>query len=342
MPSDEESEGMTWKEVTAIRDAHVGKQEKEKAEWQAKQDEMIKLITARSKRNVDDEPHYNWLEPDADEPEAWAGSIDVSKYKFMEDDHLKHENDKYYKKMGDSLEEVSDEDDDPFYYVPVNEMDPQKLTERWKIFNKTDNYGNHLIGDNYYALLNGLNYNKTTLDKILEDIIDSKVVPGKEDLIPDAFPDYEDLDYQTEVKRKRRSVGNSNRNDLPIYNLAKVVFRHFEANKEGIKLARNAIKLAGAVNDALASSSKVNPDKVKVMKATVDVTKALDNEFNFVDVIIANNEVLSKALEEARATAKKIDTLYKAASANIITSMKQGPVAFRINDKLEVSTEKDS
>ena len=88
----------------------------------------------------------------------------------MEDDHLKHENDKYYKKIGDSLEEVSDEDDDPFYYVPVNEMDPQKLTKRWKIFNKTDDYGNHLIGDNYYALVNGsmLNYNKTNLDKILE------------------------------------------------------------------------------------------------------------------------------------------------------------------------------
>ena len=140
MPSDEESEGMTWEEVTAIRDAHVAKQEKEKAEWQAKQDEMMKLITARSKRNVDDEPHYNWLEPDADEPEAWAGSIDVSKYKFVEDDHLKHENDKYYKKMGYSLEEVSDKDDDPFYYVPVNEMDPQKLRKRWKIFNKTDDY----------------------------------------------------------------------------------------------------------------------------------------------------------------------------------------------------------
>ena len=52
MPSDEESEGMTWEEVTAIRDAHVAKQEKEKAEWQAKQDEMRKLIKARSKRNV--------------------------------------------------------------------------------------------------------------------------------------------------------------------------------------------------------------------------------------------------------------------------------------------------
>ena len=44
---------------------------------------MMKLITASSKRNVDNEPHYNRLEPDADEAEAWAGSIDVSKYKFV-------------------------------------------------------------------------------------------------------------------------------------------------------------------------------------------------------------------------------------------------------------------
>ena len=141
---------MTWEEITAIRDAHVARQEKEKANWEAKQDEMMKLIAARSKRSTDDESSYNWLEPDGDKPQAWAGSIYISKYKFVADDHLKHENDKYYKKMGDSLEEVSDEDDDPFYYVPVNEMDPQKLTEGWKIFKKTDGYGNYLIGDNYY------------------------------------------------------------------------------------------------------------------------------------------------------------------------------------------------
>ena len=189
-------------------------------------------------------------------------------------------------------------------------------------------------------LLNGtmLNYNKTILDKILEDIIDSKVIPGKEDLIPDLYPDYENLGHQTEVKRKRRLV----RNALPIFNLAKAVFRHFEANKEGIELARNALKLAGTVNDALASSREVNPDKGKVMKATVEVMKALDNEFRFVDTIIANNEALGKALEEARATGQNINTLYKAASAHIITCMKQGPVAFWIDDQLEVPTEKDS
>ena len=45
MPSDDESEGMTWEEVTAIRDAHVAKHEKEKAECQTKQDEMMKLMT---------------------------------------------------------------------------------------------------------------------------------------------------------------------------------------------------------------------------------------------------------------------------------------------------------
>ena len=144
-----------------------------------------------------------------------------------------------------------------------------------------------------------LNYNKTTLDKILEDIIDSKVIPGKEDLIPDPYPDYENLGYQTEVKRKRRSVANSNPIALPISNLAEAVFRHFEANKEGIELARNAIKLAGAVNDALVSLREVNPDKIKVMKAAVEVTKPLDNEFHFVDAIITNKKALSKALEEA-------------------------------------------
>ena len=78
----------------------------------------------------------------------------------------------------------------------------------------------------------------------------------------------------------------------------------------------------------------MNPDKIKVKKATVEVTKALDNKFCFLDAIIANNEVLSKSLEEVRATSQNIDTLYKAASANIITSMKQGPVAFWIDDKL--------
>ena len=100
---------MTWNHNTAVRDAHLAKQKKEKADWEAKQEEMMKIIEARSKRSTDDEASYNWLEPDGDEPQAWAGSIDISKYKFVEDDHLKHENDKYYKKIGDSLEEVSDE-----------------------------------------------------------------------------------------------------------------------------------------------------------------------------------------------------------------------------------------
>ena len=35
---------------------------------------------------------------------------------------------------------------------------------------------------------------------------------------------------------------------LLIYKVAKAVFRHFEANKEGIELARAAIETAGAIN----------------------------------------------------------------------------------------------
>ena len=177
-----------------------------------------------------------------------------------------------------------------------------------------------------------MNYNKTTLNKILEDLIDSKV-PGEEDLIPEAFPDYEDLNYLKELKRKKRSVVNSNPNVFPISNIAKAVFRHFKANKEGIELARSAIKLAGVINDALVSSREVTPDKIKVIRAAVNVTGALDKEFCFVDTVIANNKVLSKALKEVRETGKDIDALYAAANADVITNMRRGPVSFWIDDK---------
>ena len=98
MPPDDKQEGMTWDDITAIRDAHIARQEKEKADWEAKQEEMMKIIKAQNKRSTDDESSYNWLEPDGDEPQAWAGSIDISKYMFVDDDLLKIENDKYYKK----------------------------------------------------------------------------------------------------------------------------------------------------------------------------------------------------------------------------------------------------
>ena len=50
----DESEGMTWEEVTAIRDAHVAKQGKEKAEWQAKQaywiDDELEVPTEKNSK----------------------------------------------------------------------------------------------------------------------------------------------------------------------------------------------------------------------------------------------------------------------------------------------------
>ena len=150
-------------------------------------------------------------------PPGWfsdkVGLGDTTRYKFVEDDHVNvHDNDKYYWKMIDSAQGDSAEDKEAVlnsYYSPLNELDGEELTKRWTILNKTDAAGNHIISDNYYSLSNGstLNYNKDTMDRILEDIIDSKV-PGEKDLIPEAFPDYEDLNALNEVRRLKRSVAN--------------------------------------------------------------------------------------------------------------------------------------
>ena len=78
--------------------------------------------------------------------------------------------------------------------------------------------GIYLISDNYFSLSNAstLNYNKETLDRVIEDLIDSKI-PHERDLIPDQFPDYEDLNSLDEVKRKKRSLSSG----LEIYDLYK-------------------------------------------------------------------------------------------------------------------------
>ena len=113
---------------------------------------------------------------------------DTTKYKFIEDDHVDvHDNDKYYLKtieseqgnLGKNRKAVLDS-----YYSPLNELDGKELTKQWTILNKTDAAGNPIISDNYYSLSNGstLNYNKETIDRIIEDIIDSKV-PNEKDLI---------------------------------------------------------------------------------------------------------------------------------------------------------------
>ena len=50
-----------------------------------------------------------------------------------------------------------------------------------------------------------LNYDKETIDRIIEDMINSKT-PNEMDSIPDAYPDYEDLNSVNELRRKRRSI----------------------------------------------------------------------------------------------------------------------------------------
>ena len=84
------------------------------------------------------------------------------------------------------------------------------------------------------------------MDRILEDIIDSKV-PREKDLIPEAFPDYEDLNALNEVRRPKRSVANED-TVIPVEKAAEVVLRHSEENKEGVALAKGAIKTAGVIN----------------------------------------------------------------------------------------------
>ena len=62
-------------------------------------------------------------------------------------------------------------------YVPLDEFGDEELTKQWTVLNKTDAAGNYLISDNYFSLSNEstLNYNKETLDRVIEDPIDSKI-----------------------------------------------------------------------------------------------------------------------------------------------------------------------
>ena len=83
---------------------------------------------------------------------------------------------------------------------------------------------------------------------------------------------------------------------LPIAKVAKAMFRHFEANKEGIELARAAIETAGAINKALVSSREWTPDKVALVRTAVNMAGALDREFCFIDAVISSNEAVDKAL----------------------------------------------
>ena len=208
------------------------------------------------------------------------------------------------------------------YYTPLNELDAEELTNRWMIFNETDAFGNHLISDNYYSLLNGstLNYDKSTMDRIFADLIDSKV-PREEDMVPEAFSDYEDLNICNELRRQKRLVASEDTTILPIAKVAKAVLRHFEANKEGVVLARAAIETAGAINKALVSSREWTPDKMAMVKAAVDVAGALDRGIRFVDDLISNSEALDKALKETWVTGQDIDAMYAAANAGTITTM---------------------
>ena len=163
------------------------------------------------------------------------------------------------------------------------------------------------------------------MDKILEDLIDSKV-PGEKDLNPEAFPDHEDLNIHNELRRRKRSVASEDTTILPIAKVAKAVLRHFEANKEGVVLARAAIETAGAINKALVSSREWTPDKMAMVKAAVDVAGALDRGIRFVDDLISNSEALDKALKEAWETSQDIDAMYAAANAGTVTTMRRGPV----------------
>ena len=102
--------------------------------------------------------------------------------------------------------------------MPLNKFGDEELTKQWTVLNKTDAAGNYLISDNYFSLSNEstLNYNKETLDRVIEDLIDSKI-PHESDLIPDQFPDYEDLNSLDEVKRKKRSLSSG----LEMYDMYK-------------------------------------------------------------------------------------------------------------------------
>ena len=102
--------------------------------------------------------------------------------------------------------------------MPLDKIGDKELTKQWTVRNKADAAGNQLIKDNYFSLSNAstLNYNKETLDRVIEDLIDSKI-PHESNLIPDAFSDYEDLNYLDEVKRKKRSLSSG----LEMYDMYK-------------------------------------------------------------------------------------------------------------------------
>ena len=148
----------------------------EQAEWDKRQAEMMRIIKARSKRSVDEDPmeiisNLNSM-MGLNNPLGWfsdkVGLGDTSRYKFIEDNHLDaYDSDKYY------LRPIEDERGNlgrnreaklNSLYVPLDEFSDEELTKQWTVLNKTDAAGNYLISDNYFSLSNEstLNYNKET------------------------------------------------------------------------------------------------------------------------------------------------------------------------------------
>ena len=114
----------------------------EQAEWDKRQAEMMRIIKARSKRSVDEDPmeiisNLNSM-MGLNNPPRWfsdkVGLGDTSRYKFIEDDYLNsYDSDKYY------LRPIEDEKGNLWrnkeaelnsLYVPLDKIGDKELTKQ--------------------------------------------------------------------------------------------------------------------------------------------------------------------------------------------------------------------